>query len=630
MYGMFVALGSPAKGLTRDAIATAVKNVSPSQVDCFTLDPDLCAAVFTPSDSRTRTGFLWTPDGKLGVALDGYLLTEAPGGPTGELPQILQMIERGGLTEALGAIVSGSFNLLELDLARGVFAIANDRFASIPFYYALVEDGCLASTNPTLLSGSGLVSRDIDPTAWAELMHIGYTIGDRYFLKDIRVLPPASILRWERRARRCAVSTTDLSPFVRLPEATAPDLSAVAAAVGAACRRLAGRGGRTAQLQSGGMDSRLILAAWPEEQPLPCYTYGHPGLAEVSVARALAGARGAAFTHVSLEDGDAVADALEEMYLLNGPSIWPDRYLTARTLRDHGFDHVADGFLGDAFLGGLHHSSLGSLARMRRGYAGRAFFRARIGDVGLDLLAEALFANIADPGAEAFLGEYLDKDVARRLTGERANILHDIVMELKRLRPANDSLALLVRNFKISNRSLHMILQQGAMCRQFLQVYYPLSNDVPLLDMLLRIPLHMTAHHRLYIELYRRHFPDYANVPYAASLLPLKRSSLAHRCSEALLVRGRRVPFVTGRLSGSVLKVDKWATWLQGSDRLRGKAVTFLAEYGLADPGRLHGAMERIAQGTARGSGDLLMLAGLGRLQGERPSSTGQQMGLCR
>jgi hypothetical protein len=301
------------------------------------------------------------------------------------------------------------------------------------------------------------------------------------------------------------------------------------------------------------------------------------------------------------------------MFLLNGPFIYPNRYLTARKICDDGFDNVLDGLLADALIGGEQYASLTRFSILTKcARSINIFIDHRVSKIGLDAIAEMIFGNIIDQGAETFLGEYLNADVALMLRSEKPRILQDIYTDLKRFVPSNDSLALLVRNFKIANRSLHGILHQGSMCRRFLQVYYPLSNDFSLLETLLKLEPRVTAYHTLYIDLYKRQFPAYAELPYATSLLPLKRPSWWHLWSKVLLERGTRVPFVTGNPSEKVLHVNKWDRWLKESSVLRAKTVTLLAESGLGNAERLASRMDEIARGQKSGCGDIANFAGLG------------------
>jgi len=616
MFGLFVALGSVAAQCRQAGAVPAWPPEAGSRPDFLTVDTNVAVAVLVPADRQDVPSFVWSDDRKVGVALDGYLLTDASlsSVPQQHLRTLLERVRRLGIQPGLRSVVAGSFNLAIVDTSSGIVTIANDRLGSIPLYYARVTDGCLVSTNPVAIGRSGLIPRTLDRTACAELAYFGYPIGDRYFLEGVRVLPPASVLEWDLGARACRIVRTDMSPYTVLPSTRPPDTDAVVSAVSASCRRIARLGGKTAHFQSAGMDSRLILAAWPRDVDLPCYTYGDPDSTEAMVARSVARVRGSTFTHL-WPDGDTVADNLDRMFQVNGPLIFPDRFLSAQAIRGHGFDSVTDGWLGDALIGGLHYSSdryFSVLSRYCR-LAGK-FVDQKASRIGLDAIAEAMWASIVDPDADGFLRDHIDERLVAEWTAQKAAMLQDIHDGLRALMPANDSLALLFRNFKMTNRSLHYIMQQAVMCRPHLQVHLPLSNDFELLDTLLKLPPSTTAYRRFYVRLYRRHYPDYAKLLYGASLLPLRRSALAHKWSSILMSRGLAVPLLTGNAAGRTLHPNIWHRWLAGSQALRGKAVQLLSDTGVGKREGLKDQLEQVAQGRRQGSGDLFQLAGLGVL----------------
>jgi Glutamine amidotransferase domain len=576
-------------------------------VESFDFDGEISVAVFAPS--RPVAGFAWCPSGALGLAVDGYMIT-AGSRANEDRRALLDLIEDRGVEEALRSVVTGSFNLVALDVRRRVFTIANDRLGSIPLYYALVAEGCVASTHPAILRLTGLVDGALDLTGLAELMYLGYTVGERHVLRDVHVLPAASLLSWDSHRRSCVISQTALNPFAVMPRPGPPDVDEIAATVSTACRRLARLGKRVAHLQSGGMDSRLILAAWPEESELPCYTYGQPQLADVPVARSVAGVRRAPMRRIC-PHGDSVAEHLDDMYLANGPHVWPDRYLTARAIRDDGFDAVLDGFLGGLLIGGgqrteAYFSRLNGHARLLN-----ASFDYRVSKIGLEHVTETLFNHIVDRRADGFLRDWLHDDVASELAQQKVNVVQDIFDDLKRLMPPNDSLVVLLRNFKLANGQIHNLVQQGVTCRRFVEAYYPLATDVALLESLLAVDSRQTAYRKVYVSLYKRHFPEYAELPLAASGIPVRRSPLWHQWASRLRSRGFRVPFSSNGVLGTVSTANDWDYWLKGSSLLRAKAIEGLTAGGLCDPKRVAARMRDIAEGRSEGCGDLFHLAGM-------------------
>jgi Asparagine synthase/Glutamine amidotransferase domain len=611
MYGLVAGFGSAASRVSPSVLPAAIDDDGDAKVGHFTDERSVSVMVMVPRESHLAPLLAWRRDGRLGIAVDGYLTTDVAGPPGRQVERLLQMIEERGVESALGAVVAGAFNLVVIDLDARTFVVANDRLGPIPLYVAETRGGAVVSTLPRLPVTTGLVSREPDLTACAELIYLGNTIGDRYYLKGLRRLPRASILKWEEGSGRLEARQTSLA---HLPDvaATAPaDLDAIAETVRASCRRMADVSGRTALFLSGGMDSRLILAAWPAGRDLPCYSYGPAEFADVAIARQLAATRGAPFTRVPL-DGNQVADDIDRMLCFTGPPAFPNRYLAARRVLQDGFDTVLDGYMGDVLLGGSFYGKGPVTSRLAR----YARYVNRLVDeptrrIGLDRLAEWIFADMLDPGALAWLERNGDPDFARALAAERPRILEDISTELRRMASPDGSTALLFRNFTIVHKALHNSIFQTVASRRFVRVGVPLMNDGPFLEATLRLPPDEVAFRKLYIRLFRRHFPAYADAPYAASLLPLRRSPLLHHWVRSLgSRRNRLIPHARALAVG----FDEWRTWLAQSEGLRERAVVLLARLGVASAERLRAAVERIGDGRESGSGDLLHLGGLAYL----------------
>jgi len=299
--------------------------------------------------------------------------------------------------------------------------------------------------------------------------------------------------------------------------------------------------------------------------------------ADVAVARSVATIRRAAFHHVAI-DGDAVARTLEAMVHVNGALI--------------------------ILLGGAHYDDLRRLTRASRvGSLVNAFVDASVAKIGLDAIATALFHREAGEGREGFLAQALGREMSLPFASERAAILQDISDELTRLRPGNDSVALLVRNFFIANRSLRRTVHQGIMCRRYLQVYYPFT-DITLMEALFKLQPRHTAYRKLYLGLFRRHFPDYAELPYAASMLAPRRGSFWHGWSERY--RGWKKYF-----TNTPSWESHWQSWANESRLLRAK-VTALFREGWQRQDEWEDTLGRLALGP--GLGDLVQLAALGSL----------------
>lgn len=615
MHGLVAAFGSSCRHLTVDAVLDRLAGARREEVHMLAHDAGRIA-VLAPAIAGAPHPIAGTPAGDLRLAVSGYLLLDSSESADRHGQRFLEQVRIRGIETALGEVVAGSFVLGVFDPANGRFTIANDRMGSIALYYRPIPGGAIVTTIPALLQFGDLAPAGLDWTACAELLHIGYTLADRSPFTGVQRLPPASLLGWNPTEERLTVSLTGLDPLKTAPRPRPVDLHEIGDRLDAACRRLTRLGGRTVHFLSGGMDSRLVLASWPGEAP-SCYSYGPAEFADVAIARAVASERGSPFVHVPLP-GAAVAQSLGDMSRFGGVPIYPNRYLASCRVREDGFDSVVDGCLGDALFGGSYYKHQGYLSRTGRHLQRLAWFKDHsVRRVGLDALVEAALRAMLDAGAQDWAARALGPEVSRRLAAATDEVRHDAWTDIRRLAGGEDSAAIVLRNYTILNRNWHGIAQQAAMSRRFLRVYFPIPCDVPLLQALLRLPPGETAFRRLEIRLLRTRHPRYAALPYAGSLLPLRRSFRLHFWAPALRQRlGSRVPIIRPALPNVSPRYDEWGAWLGESPELRAQAGRFLIEAGLADPACLENLLAAIADGRERGTGDLVNMAAVGHLTG--------------
>lgn len=612
MHGLVVGVGRAAPLVSHPALLASLPGLRPEHLHLSTECPSAAVAVLDPGLPGSLPPFTRDPACPLQLALTGYLVCDRPGPPASHPQALLGMVHAHGLTRALGEIAAGSYVLATFDTKTGEVSVANDPMGTIAVFHAEVPGGAIITTIPSLLRLGGLLPAEPDWTAAAEMVYIGYTLSRRYMLAGSQRLPTASILRWVPGRARLEMLGSGHDPLRAPSDGLPPQVDEVGDLLERACRRLVGLGGRTASLLSGGMDSRLLLAAWPRELELPAYSYGPTDFADVAVARCAAAVRGSRFVHVPLPP-DEVAANLDDIWRFAGPPSFPNRYLAARRIREDGYDSVLDGYLGGAFLGGEYYRYQRRLRRW--GWLEEKL--GRISDVpvrrvGLDALAEIIWTDIVDPVGDEWARAFLGPEAAARFAARKDEIRQDLWTDLRALASVHDSAARVLGYHLAMNRSAHYIAQQGMLCWRFVRPYFPLTNDVALMAALMRLRPRQVGQRRLQIRLFRRRYPAYAAVPYANSLVPVGRHPLVHVWGPTLrrLSGGWPRPAITG----TAPDYDEWDTWLRGSARLRDYTVTRLASLGMADARPLRAKMDEIAAGRERGAGELVHLASVAAL----------------
>ncbi|MEZ5359014.1 MAG: asparagine synthase-related protein [Candidatus Zixiibacteriota bacterium] len=609
MYGILVGLGRPA-GLVSHQLISRLWPTSEKFV-VHNPGPNISMAILTPKGDNPEDYCAISPDSRFLLGLNGYILADSNvSGQARHLQLLAESFQKGDFAKGLEGLVAGSFNLAVIDTSRMKIRVYSDPAGSVPLYYSQVEGGVLLSNNPVALIKTGLVDTAPDITACAEWALFSHTIGDKYPIKAIRTLRVGEFYEWNGDGSR--IMSYDRL-WDRLPTVKAPELSDIADEFKAACGRIRLIDDNPAQLQSAGMDSRLIAAAWPDEKRLRSYSYGNPDSHEIIIAKQIAMTRGASWTH-TWQHGDLVADKLQDMYDNTGMIIWPDRFFVAEKMAAEGHRGTLDGLAGDALLGGsdyIHNRYLGKNKQLNRWLC--RFEDYDIKDVGLDFLTEIMYdKHLQIPSAD-YLRPYVSDEYIQQLNNAIDDIKASIHAEMEYLMPPNNSVALLWRNFIYANRAPHMTIHQGLMCNRFVQVYYPFISDFRFHDMAFRLRPEDTAYRRLYRKLYCNCFPEFANIPYGASLLPLTRPNWNHKLAAMMASKHKSIPWLTAPTNGRPRDPNGWAIWMKESAKMRDFVSTALAEGGIIDRQRCDTFMQDVAEGRAQAGGKIFHVASLAK-----------------
>jgi len=186
--------------------------------------------------------------------------------------------------------LNGSFLLALYNLKSHELLLVNDRFSSRPlFYYCDGERLIFGSQLRPLLKFQALPRR-LDQQAVFEFFAFQRVLGERTFYQDVKVLPPASILRF----RDGSLSIDQYWKMEYRDEIHSKDyyVEALADTLRKAVARRTRGNHRFGILLSGGLDSRTILAADEAGKISTAFTVGDFDNREVQIARKIATAKG--------------------------------------------------------------------------------------------------------------------------------------------------------------------------------------------------------------------------------------------------------------------------------------------------------------------------------------------------
>ncbi len=342
MSGLFgVALidgASPDAALdVANRIAAALRVAPHQQIEVSPVAPGVAVG-------RLRAGVLnraaqpWTgPSGRL-LWLTGEIYQESGPPIDGlDVPTLGRVFDEGNPSALAG--LNGMFLAASWDDRTGTLYVTSDRYGLYQCCYATTAAGLVFAPRMRPLLDAAPVPRRVDPVAIGEYVRYQQLLGDRTWLADVRLLPPASVLAYDTHRGRLTLDRYWDWDRVRLQDHHDFD-SAVETVAGferrAIERRLDSRQ-RTGVYLSGGLDSRRILGVAARHVPVTTITYGTPGSRDVVLARRLARRAGATHHWMPFRDARWILECAPlHLALTEGQHSWIHSHgmSTLRAARD--------------------------------------------------------------------------------------------------------------------------------------------------------------------------------------------------------------------------------------------------------------------------------------------------------
>jgi asparagine synthetase B (glutamine-hydrolysing) len=519
--------------------------------------------------------------GSLEIAIDGHFVA-ADRLFLGRTPQEGERVAewvRADLPGFLRSVQNGYFNMIVNDHERGETHFCNDSFGGLPLYIAQQPDRIVFASTYAGLRDQGLTDQKLDPVGTAELYWIGYQLGNRTALRNVRLLPGGNL--WTVRWRDGQLQVREL-PQVSPPRPTLRTIGEAAEYAVASMRQAAKRLYRTdvgvGIKVSGGMDSRMICGTWPDNDA-HTYTYGHRRSSEVNLARQLALALGMKHTFVPLE-GDFFTQLHASVFPLHGVTEF-FHHAALPAMQRHGVSVALDGLAGGGVIGGQWSKHGQSKWRQALGLAAPEQTETSLSD---EEIANYVFDHVrlGDGNYRPVL-----PDVHRELKAMQPDILHDIVQEVRQSRASFKAFDDIYTDVTFRNRTRRYISLQGVFYRPYVESLYPFL-DCDVLALRGAVRPEWLANKRLYVEIFTNHMPAIRSVPGVFSLLPFTIPPSLHFPGRALRYGveqvGLKISFGTrDRVHPWASNAVQWAHWLAFNGDFREGARTFMRDSSVYD-----------------------------------------------
>ncbi len=418
----------------------------------------------------------------------------APGGLESPGRVLLDALGRGKPEDL--AEVNGAFSGVLYNPSRGTLSAVTDRCGLQLLYYAWTGGVfAFASEMKALLAIPG-AARRLDPSGLAAFLLLGEQIDDATLLEGVKAAPAGALL--ESDGGPPAVKSLWRFRFTSELEGTSPGEAAREAG------RLFKQGverqvrdGRPLGIPlSGGLDSRLCLAALPEKtRRVSTFTWGEPGCLDRRIAAGLAARFGAEHHDYDYRYEDLAELGPLGVWWADGQAGCSDyHFLPYLGELEKEAEVVLNGFAGDVILGGNFHKR--AILGLPLEEAGRTLFRKKNDGLPAEIAAKVLLGGAA----------------------QAARGLEDEYVRLLKKYDQGDPLGT-VDAFLLDTRVRRWTSFGTQMLRTRLVSRSPFyDNDF--LDFLTRVPPSWRTRHRFYRRVLLLHFKEAASLPWETTGFP--------------------------------------------------------------------------------------------------------------
>ena len=262
--------------------------------------------------------------------------------------------------------VDGYYTAVIYDKKKRQVYCITDRYGFKPLYWGTINSNLVWSSELKGFLGHIDFKPVIDPQAIEEFFDVGYLLENRTWFNGVELVPPASVLRFDVKNSKVKIQhywAWNEIKLMKEPINKKELVEKLARLFKDSVRKRVNNNERIGITLSGGLDSRAILAAVPENyKPLHTFTFGQKGCDDIRIAARVSKIKGAIHHVLEINSNNWL------MPRING--IWKSD-ASFSLLHMHGIefydeyksyiDFNLNGFLGDAILGGSYISNYESM-----------------------------------------------------------------------------------------------------------------------------------------------------------------------------------------------------------------------------------------------------------------------------
>jgi asparagine synthase (glutamine-hydrolysing) len=255
--------------------------------------------------------------------------------------------------------INGYFVAVIYDRKINKLFLITDRYGLKPLYWGIIDGDLVWSSELKGFLGHKYFKPTIDRAAVLEYFNFGYLLENRTWFEGLELVPPASVLSFEviksQIIHQQYWSWNDIKNVK--DQVDEEEISReLARLFRQSVSSRVHENERIGIFLSGGLDSRAILAAIPQDyKPLHAFTFGQKQCKDIKIARKASFIKGATHHVLEINSKNWLMPRIKGVWKTDGSfSLLHMHGIEFENEYKQHVDIVLDGFGGDIILGGSH------------------------------------------------------------------------------------------------------------------------------------------------------------------------------------------------------------------------------------------------------------------------------------
>jgi asparagine synthase (glutamine-hydrolysing) len=396
--------------------------------------------------------------------------------------------------------LNGTFTFIIYNTIDHELLICNDRFGFKPLYWCKWSDNLFFASEMKAILQDTNFKREIDLDAVAEFFSFGYLLGNKTFLKNIELLPPASIFKYSNEK-------IEVSQYWSWKEIQKKDIKEIGNEekvvnelgnlfIQAIERRTQSKA-RIGSSLSGGLDSRSIISAIPKRcYPLHAITFGNKDCDDYKIASRVCNKLGVSHHLIEITAEKWFSGIETTVYVTEGQLnvVHQHSWDAIDSLKEYA-DVEMNGFAGDLVIGGSY---------LKKSLLDK--------DIDADYIMKLCQVDIKMPFE--YENEFYDHKISKKLAGvSRESLIKQFSQNVKNSQDSD--------YFFLSNHVRRFTLM-GPICVQTKIESLKPFFDYDFIDYVYSLPSELRCNSNIYNKMLLKFFPEtFRHIPWQKNGLPI-------------------------------------------------------------------------------------------------------------